>query len=93
VKAWAKRHPRFQFHFTPTSALWLNMVERFCRDLTERGLRRGVFKDVPQLIAAIEAYLAAHNSNPKPFVWTASARDILEKVKRGRKKPVRVQSG
>ena len=92
VKAWAKRHPRFQFHFTPTSASWLNMVERFFRDLTERGLRRGVFKDVPQLIAAIGAYLAAHNSNPKPFVWTASARDILEKVKRGRKKLVNMQS-
>ncbi len=67
-------------------------MERFFRDLTERGLRRGVFKDVPQLIAAIEAYLAAHNSNPKPFVWTASARDILEKVKRGRKKFVNMQS-
>ena len=92
VKAWAKRHPRFQFHFTPASASWLNMVERFFRDLTERGLRRGVFKDVPQLIAAIEANLAAHNSNPKPFVWTASARDILEKVKRGRKKLVNMRS-
>ena len=68
------------------------MVERFFRDLTERGLRRGVFKDVPQLIAAIGAYLDAHNSNPKPFVWTASARDILEKVKRGRQKLINMQS-
>ena len=91
VKAWAKRHPRFPFHFTRTSASWLNMVEGFFRDLTEQGLRRGVFKDVPQLIAAIGAYLAAHNSNPKPFVWTASARDILEKVKRGRQKLVNMQ--
>lgn len=68
------------------------MEERFFRDLTERGLRRGVFKDVPQLIAEIGAYLAAHNSNPKPFVLTASARDILEKVKRGRQKPANIQS-
>jgi transposase len=85
VMAWQKRHPRFEFHFTPTSASWLNMVERFFRDLTVQGLRRGVFRDVPELIEAIEAYLAAHNESPAPFVWTASACDILEKVKRGRK--------
>ena len=78
--------------FHPTSASWLNSAERFFRDLTERGLRRGLFKDVCQLIAAIEAYLAVNNSHPEPFIWTASARDILEKVKRGRQKLVNMQS-
>lgn len=92
VMAWQKRHPRFHFHFTPTSASWLNMVERFFRDLTVQGIRRGVFRDVPELISAIEAYLVTHNANPKPFVWTASASDILEKVKRGRKKLNNTQS-
>ncbi len=86
VLAWQKRHRRFHFHFTPTSASWLNMVERFFRDLTVQGLRRGIFRSIPELITSIEAYLGAHNENPKPFVWTASASDILEKVKRGRAK-------
>jgi transposase len=92
VLAWQKRNRRFHFHFTPTSASWLNMVERFFRDLTVQGLRRGVFRDVPELIASIEAYLTTHNENPKPFVWTASASDILEKVKRGRAKLHNLQS-
>lgn len=92
VAAWLKRHKRFHVHFTPTSASWLNMVERFFRDLTVRGIRRGVFRDVPELITAIENYLAAHNAEPKPFVWTASASDILEKVKRGRAKLNKTQS-
>src|SRR5450631_19457 len=85
VKAWQARNPRFHFHFTPTSASWLNMVERFFRDLTVRSLRRGVFRSVAELTAAIEEHIAAHNTNPKPFVWTATASDILEKVKRGRR--------
>jgi hypothetical protein len=59
-------------------------VERWFRDLTDKAIRRGVFRSVPELIAAIEAYLAAHNNNPRPFVWTASADEILEKVRRGR---------
>ncbi len=67
-------------HFTPTSAAWLNRVERFFRDLTETRLRRGVFTSVPDLVAAIDAYIAHHNTHPKPFIWTASARDILQKV-------------
>lgn len=92
VAAWLKRHKRFHVHFTPTSASWLNMVERFFRDITVQGLRRGVFRDVAELIEAIEKYLAAHNANPKPFVWTASASDILEKVKRGRAKLNKTQS-
>jgi transposase len=85
VKAWQKRNPRFHFHFTPTSASWLNMVERFFRDLTERSLRRGVFRNLQELTTTIEDHISAHNSNPKPLVWTATARDILEKVKRGRR--------
>lgn len=85
VQRWLKRHPRFHMYFTPTSASWLNMVERFFRDLTENQLRRGIFRDVEDLIIAIEAYIDRHNKNPKPFIWTAKANDILEKVKRARK--------
>lgn len=85
VRAWLARHTRFHVHFTPTSASWLNMVERFFRDLSERALKRGVFRSVEDLISAIQAYLDAHNRDPKPFVWTAKAADILEKVKRARK--------
>lgn len=92
VKAWQKRNPRFHFHFTPTSASWLNMVERFFRDLTVNQLRRGVFYSVPELIRAIEEYIGNHNKNPKPFVWTASATDILEKVTRARLKLNKTQS-
>jgi hypothetical protein len=84
VQAWLKRHKRFHIHFTPTSASWLNMVERFFRDLTQKQIRRGCFANVPELIETIEHYVAQHNINPKPFVWTAKASDILEKVKRAR---------
>jgi transposase len=80
VQAWLEKHPRFNMHFTPTSASWLNMVERFFRDISENRLRRGVFTSVPELTAAIEQYVAHHNANPKPFIWTATARDILQKV-------------
>jgi len=84
VQAWLERHPRFKLHFTPTSASWLNMVERFFRDLTQNRLRRGVFRSVGDLIAAIQEYLARHNQNPKPYIWTKTSRDILEKVTRAR---------
>ncbi len=84
VQAWMKKHKRFHVHFTPTSASWLNMVERFFRDLTQKQLRRGCFASVAELIETIEKYIARHNTNPKPFVWTAKASDILEKVKRAR---------
>jgi transposase len=84
VRAWLKRHPRFHMHFTPTSASWLNQVERFFGLLTEDRIRRGVFRSLAELEAAIEDYLAHHNLDPKPFVWTASATSILEKVRRGR---------
>jgi transposase len=86
VQAWLKRHPRFHIHFTPTSASWLNMIERFFRDITEKRLRRGVFHSVPDLIEAIEAYVTAYNQSPSPFVWTAKAADILAKVTRARQK-------
>lgn len=84
VLKWLARHPRFHIHFTPTSSSWLNMVERFFRDLTCKRLRRGVFTSVEQLIAAIEAYIDKTNQSPKPFIWTAKASDILEKVKLAR---------
>ena len=84
VERWLSRHPRFHMHFTPTSCSWLNMVERFFRDLTENRLRRGVFLNVEELIAAIFDYIDHHNEKPKPFIWTAKAADILEKVKRAR---------
>jgi len=80
VQAWLEKHPRFVMHFTPTSASWSNMVERFFRDITTERLCRGVFTSVPNLIAAIDEYIAEHNTNPKPFIWTKSARDILQKV-------------
>ncbi|MGH9115928.1 MAG: IS630 family transposase [Acidimicrobiales bacterium] len=84
VQAWLAKHPRFHLHFTPTSSSWLNLVERWFRDITGKAIRRGVFHSVPDLIAAIEAYINANNADPKPFVWTASAESILEKVRRGR---------
>jgi transposase len=92
VQRWLKRHPRFHVYFTPTSASWLNMVERFFRDLTANRLRRGVFRDIEELIMAIEGYIDRQSENPKPFIWTAKANDILEKVKRGRKALNNVQS-
>lgn len=84
VVNWLKRHPRFHIHFTPTSASWLNMVERWFRDLTGKRLKRGVFTSVARLIAAIEDYIRTMNQSPRPFVWTAKATDILEKVKLAR---------
>jgi transposase len=84
VQAWLKRHARFHMHFTPTSASWLNQVERFFGLITEDRIRCGVFKSVAELEAAIQQYLDQYNADPKPFVWTASASSILEKVARGR---------
>jgi transposase len=85
VQKWLARHKRFHIYFTPTSSSWVNMVERFFRDLTQNRLRRGIFRDVEELITAIGEYIDRHNDSPKPFVWTAKASDILEKVKRARK--------
>ncbi len=80
VQAWLKRHPRWTFHFTPTSASWLNAVENFFSTLTRKRIRRGSFHSLVDLQAAIKRYLADHNANPKPFVWTASAAIILQKL-------------
>jgi transposase len=82
VKVWLEKHPRFTLHFTPTSSSWLNLVERWFRDLTEKRVRRGSFESAAELIAAIEDYMAASNADPKPFVWHKSAHAILDKLAR-----------
>jgi len=84
VKAWLVKHPRFVLHFTPTSASWLNMVERFFRDLTVQRVRSEIFPSLEALIQTIHDYLHQHNQNPKPFIWKANACDILAKVTRAR---------
>jgi transposase len=84
VQRWLKRHPRFHMHFIPTSSSWLNMVERWFRQITDQRIRRDAFTSVPQLIAAIEAYIQHHNEDPRPFIWTAQVQDILKKVRRAR---------
>lgn len=84
VLAWLAKHPRFHMHFTPTSSSWLNMVERFFRDITDKRIRRGVFRSLSDLKAAINEYIEVHNAKPKPFIWTAKASDILAKVTRAR---------
>jgi len=80
VKSWLRRHPRFQIHFTPTSCSWLNLVERWFRELTVRRIRRGSFLNVPELIAAIKDYLDHHNHRPQVFTWSAPVDRILAKV-------------
>ncbi len=84
VMRWLKAHPRFHLHFTPTSASWLNMVERFFAEITRKRIRRGAFKSVAELKSAIMEYLEKHNADPKPFIWTKSAGQILEKVARAK---------
>ena len=78
--AWLARHPRWMFHFTPTSASWLNAVENFFSKMTRQRIRRGVFRSIVDLQTAINAYLTEHNASPKPFVWTQSAEAILAKL-------------
>ena len=86
VRKWLARHPRWTFHFTPTSASWLNAVEGFFAKLTNRRLKRGVFRSVSELEAAINRFLAETNADPTPFVWTARPNRILAAVKRGKEK-------
>ena len=93
VKTWLAKHPRFHLHFTPTSASWLNQVERFFGLITQERIRRGVFTSVPELEAAIHEYLDHHNADPKPFVWTKSAEEILAKVTRARNALEQLASG
>jgi hypothetical protein len=80
VKAWLGKHPRFKLHFTPTGSSWLNLVERWFGEITRKRIRRGVFKSVPELVAAVEEYIRHHNEDPKPFVWSKRAEDIVKKV-------------
>ena len=80
VKAWMRRHPRFHIHFIPTSSSWLNLVERWFREITDKRIRRGSFHNVAELIAAIEDYLKCHNQNPRVFAWKASADTIMTKI-------------
>src|SRR5262245_10866044 len=82
VKAWLAKHPRFKLHFTPTSASWLNLVERFFAEITTKRIRRGTFTSVAQLEDAIHDYLDRHNAEPKPFIWTKTAAEILQKERR-----------
>ncbi len=84
VQEWLAKHPRFVMHFTPTGSSWLNMVERFFRDISEKRIKRDSFTSVVELELAIDLYVAHHNGNPKPFIWTASASDILAKVTRAK---------
>jgi transposase len=80
VKAWLAKHPRFDLHFTATSSSWLNLIERWFGEITRKRIRKGIFKSVPELIAAIEEYIRCNNENPKPFVWTKRAEEIIDKV-------------
>ena len=84
VRAWLVRHPRWTFHFTPTSASWLNAVEGFFSALTRRRLKRGVFCSLVDLQAAINRYVAEHNKYPKPFAWTADPNRVLAAINRGK---------
>jgi transposase len=80
VQSWIRRHPRFHLHFTPTSSSWLNLIERWFREITEKRIRRGTFRNVPALVGAIEEYLKNHNQNPQVFVWSAPVERILAKI-------------
>ncbi len=82
VKAWLAHHPRFHLHFIPTSSSWLNMIERWFREITTKRLRRSTFRSVEALEEAIDGYIHAHNAAPKPFIWTADLKDILPKIAR-----------
>jgi len=93
VQRWLARHRRFVPHFIPTSSSWLNLVERWFGELTRKAVRRGAFVSVPDLIAAIEAFLAAWNEDPKPFVWTATVEDIMAKIERARAKLEQMKPG
>ena len=80
IKEWLERHPRFHLHFTPTSSSWLNLIERWFGQITDKAIRRGAFGSVPELIAEINTYIDRHNVEPKPFMWTASVESIMEKI-------------
>ncbi len=93
VQGWLKKHPRFVCHFVPTSSSWLNLVERWFRELTQKAIRRGSFVSVPDLQEAIEEFLQAWNHHPKPFIWTATVEDIIKKIERARVKMEQIKPG
>lgn len=86
VKKWLAKHPRFHMHFIPTSSSWLNLVERWFREITTKRIRRGSFRSVDALVQAIHEFIAAHNEDPRPFVWAADLKDILPKIMRAHEK-------
>ncbi len=93
VQSWLKRHPRFICHFVPTSSSWLNLVERWFRELTDKAIRRGSFVSVPDLKHAIDAFINSWNDTPKPFIWTATVEEIVEKIARARAKMEQIKPG
>ena len=93
MRAWLEKHPRFHLHFTPTSASWLNLVERFFAEISTKRIRRGVFTSVAVLEEAIHEYLDRHNADPKPFVWTKPADVILKKEARVKKTLEKLKAG
>jgi len=93
VKAWLRKHPRFVCHFVPTSSSWLNLVERWFEELSEKAIRRGSFVSVPDLQQAIDNFLGAWNAKPKPFVWTATVEEIIKKIERARAKLEQIKPG
>lgn len=93
VKAWLKKHPRFVCHFVPTSSSWLNLVERWFRELTQKAIRRGSFLSVPDLKEAIDEFMHAWNENPKPFIWKATVEEIIKKIDRARAKAEQIKPG
>lgn len=93
VKAWLKKHPRFMCHFVPTSSSWLNLVERWFRELTQKAIRRGSFLSVPDLKEAIDEFMHAWNENPKPFIWKATVEEIIKKIDRARAKAEQIKAG
>ena len=93
VQAWLRRHPRFVLHFIPTSSSWLNQVERWFGELTQKAVRRGVFISVEELHQAIVAFLDAWNEAPRPFVWTATVEKIMEKIGRARNQLDKIKPG
>lgn len=93
VQRWLQRHPRFVLHFIPTSSSWLNLIERWFAELSQKAVRRGVFHSVRDLQRTITAFLASWNANPTPFVWTASVERILEKIARARQRLEQIQPG
>src|SRR5271163_3958416 len=93
VQRWLKKHPRFVCHFVPTSSSWLNLVERWFRELTDKAIRRGSFVSVPDLKQAIDEFLTAWNEDPKPFIWTATVEEIIAKIARARAKMEQIKPG